>query len=91
MDGSKEIENIKRMNQEDFEAWINERRSDIWSFPGSYPPNEAVYLGNVLRGETRYLYYMDPEGNMYYESDSGYLFKKKMSKLQISFMKKGTA
>ncbi len=91
MDVSKEIKKIKEMNKEEFEAWINEQRSDIWSFPGLYPPNKAEYLGNIMRGETRYFYYMDPEGNMYYESDSGYLFKKRMEKIHLDFIKKGTA
>ncbi len=91
MDVSKEIKKIKEMNKEEFEAWINEQRSDIWSFPGLYPPNKAEYLGNIMRGETRYFYYMDSEGNMYYESDSGYLFKKRMEKIHLDFIKKGTA
>ncbi len=91
MDVSKKIEKIKGMDQDEFKAWINERRSDIWSFSGLYPPNNTQYLGSIMRGETRYLYYMDPEGNMYYESDAGHLFKKRMEKIHLDLIKKGTA
>ena len=91
MDVSKEIEKIKGMDQDEFKAWVDERRSDIWSFPGLYPPNKAVYLGNVMRGETRYLYYMDDEGTLYYESDTGFAFKKHMNEIHLDFIKKGTA
>jgi hypothetical protein len=91
MDVSKEIEKIKGMDKEEFEAWINGIRSEIWSFPGAYPPNKAEYIGSITRGKTRYFYYIDSEGNMYYESDSGYLFKKEMAKIHIELIKKGTA
>ena len=87
MDIKKDIEKIKKMPQEEFEAWINERRSDIWSFPGMYPPGDATFLGSILRGETRYLYYMDAEGDLYYESDSGLAFKKMMQRIHLESLR----
>ena len=89
MDITEEIKRIKAMPQEQFVSWINERRSNIWSFPDLYPPNSASYLGSILRDGTRYLYYMDAEGNMYYESDAVYAWKKRMQAFHIADIKKG--
>lgn len=78
-----EVREIKRMEHEDFLKYINERRSDIHSFPGLVPPNGAMFLGFLNREDDIYAYYMDPSGEMYYENDKGHAFKKKMAKATL--------
>ncbi len=79
MDVSKEIDKIKGMKEEDFEAWINERRSEIYSFGGMFPPGNAERIGMIRRETDIYFYYMAEDGELYYETASGYAFKKKMA------------
>lgn len=75
-----EVKKIRQMEKDDFLLYINERRSDIHSFPGLIPPNGALFLGFLTREDDTYSYYMDPEGEIYYESDKGRAFEKKMEK-----------
>ena len=82
------IEKIKKLSQDDFEAFINKNRSDIWSFPDMVPPNDAKYIGSLERDSVRYLYYMDTDGNMFYESDRGYIHKKRMRDFRLKEIKK---
>lgn len=83
MEVSKEIDKIKGMEEEDFEAWINERRSEIYSFGGMFPPGNAERIGMIRREEDLYFYYMSEDGELYYETASGYAFKKKMAAFRI--------
>lgn len=78
-----EVRAIKQMKPEAFLTYINERRSDIHSFPGLIPPNGAKFLGLLNREDDIYAYYMDEEGEMYYENDKGHAFKKKIAKIQL--------
>lgn len=69
---------FRNMSREEFEAYIEPLRGDIWSFPDMTPPNGAALIGYVEREKDTYFYYLDPDFNLYYESASGFRFKKKM-------------
>ena len=58
------VEKIKRMPEEKFVAYINERRSEIHSFPGALPPGNAERIGMIRRETDMYFYYMDSDGEL---------------------------
>ncbi len=78
-----EVQLVKQMPHEAFQEYINERRGDIRSFPGLIPPHGAKFLGLLNREDDIYAYYMDEEGEMYYENDKSHAFKKQIAKIQL--------
>ena len=75
---------MKNMSEEEFEDYIKPIRGEIWSFSGMTPPNGAVLIRSIAREKDTYFYYLDLDSNMYYESASGYAFKKKMRDIRMN-------
>lgn len=48
------------------------------SFPDLRPPNDAVEIFREKKNGNTYYYYQDAKGNLYFESDKGYAFKREM-------------
>lgn len=82
-----EVKKLRELTLEDFEAYINPLRDRIYSFPGLYPPGDAKYIGSVQRQDDIYNYYMDSEGELYYESASGFREKKRMRDVHIKLLR----
>lgn len=55
---------------------------NAWSFPALEPPNQARYIGFQKYPTGRYLYWKDAEGNYWYDTERGMIFKKEMKEVQ---------
>lgn len=73
-----QVEEIKKMPQAEFEIYIRDLADDIWTFPGLVPPDGARYIGQVNKNRDTYYYYLAPDGDYYFETESGYQWKRKM-------------
>ena len=57
---------------------MEELRERAWSFRGNTPPNGAKKVAEEMRKGEVYEYYMDSDGNVYYETTSGREWKRKI-------------
>ena len=63
-----------RMNKID----IDNLRLRAWTFRGMTPPNRATKVAEEQINGELYEYYMDSDGNVYYETTSGREWKQKI-------------
>lgn len=52
------------------------------SFAESYPPNNAKEVDRINVNGTTYIYYKDDAGKLYYSTERGLEFAKKMEQVQ---------
>lgn len=81
----KEAERLKKLPKEEFKKTIEALSGDIWSFPGLHPPGNCTEVGQIERNGDVYHYYMNTEGKLYFENDSGYRWKEKMEQLHYNY------
>ena len=61
----------------EFEAYLATLdQEDIRSFPGAAPPGKEI--GRIEKATGTYIYYEDEQGNVYYTTERGLAFAKKM-------------
>ena len=82
-DFKERIKELKAMSEEELIEFTDSRKDDIWSFPGMTPPNGAESIGRAMKGDICFFYYMDPEGNLFYETDRGYRWKRRFEETQL--------
>ncbi len=86
-----EIQEMRAMSEEELIEFTNANRENVWSFPNMTPPGDAKSIGHVMKGDLLYFYYMDSEGKLYYETDSGFRWKKRMEELRLKHRQKERA
>lgn len=84
----KRISEIKSMSKEEFEAWTASIADQVHSYSGINPPPGARFLGFKRRtysnGKTDvFAYYMTPDWEFYYETDSSLKYKKEMRRVHL--------
>lgn len=67
---------------------IDDLRARAWSFRGDTPPNGAKKVAEEMRNGELYEYYIDPDGNVYYETTSGREWKEKITAWEKRTQKK---
>lgn len=55
---------------------------EAWSFPGLMPPDGARYIGCRRYPTGLYLFWRDPAGKYWYDTERGMICKKEMESLQ---------
>ena len=67
---------------------IDDLRARAWSFRGYTPPNGAKKVAEETRNGELHEYYIDPDGNVYYETTSGREWKEKIAAWERRTQKK---
>ena len=80
--------NTLGMTDKAFELMIEACQDDIWSFAESTPPKGAVEVGRIEKKYGTYIYYMDKDGKLLYNTEEGIEFAKKQEEAQRRLKRK---
>ena len=67
---------------------LKELFEKAWSFTGSNPPNGAKKVAETTKGKEVYEFFMDAEGNVYYETTTSKKWKEKINRWEKEQKKK---
>lgn len=57
----------------------DELREKAWTFHGPKPPNDAKKVAEEVRHGELYEYYMDQNGNVYFETETEKVWREKIT------------